>query len=786
MSRNIYKGYNFIFEQMSAETSGKKDDLSSIIYGIVPPVLSAMTAAGSPETKTSSSFKTFSDSMLAVKDFNGLKDLIMSEVEKIQSEDKEEFKKGIGELFNQLMKVPDVNKKFDTSKETIKSILDETGSVIEEVEKISQNQVNEKYGSLDSTDFPKAKRSGKAYVDTADRLMRAATSLYMDTRPGHLEPKIAQDPNIQKFVKRAEQIFKIEAPELQIEGKRGGLFGLGKIKTEGGKEKGRDFYIKVDRLMDEIGTIRNEIAKMRGKTTNVVVPPPTPPTPVPAKTETGDTTATTPKTEGTGTDKTDTGVGGFSTCGFPIGISSRRCKEIADLQNKLMKIPCIEEVLSKHGGADGKFGKYTSAAVHSAYNAIAGKEEKSAVVTEEMYKAIMVADFAGTVKESVDNSIFEMEYTKGGLLGFDDFNCVAKVYEQQSDLASKICDKFKAILPTIPKKGIGDDKVGDKEPEKDGSKEGPNRDDWSGLKYPLTNTYSIPFDESLLSFWGKEAALTALSFAIPGSGLLLKAGSSGIRSLGVEAATKIGAKKLATKIAGKAAMRRAAATGIGASKLLSGVARMNLRKYAGLIPIKGIKYITIPKRLASGLIGGALGGAALDFLSGRDTVSITVVNGFIERDVILMITKGMVNTIDGYVSDEDYASIANLLAVIKGCWTVDDSDKAVSAWGELKNLYKTSEGEDLSDDIKGIKPKVGDVEGYPNLRSENPQSNLKEVDWDIAVQEVRSFVNLLDTNEKTIPGNISKISPEYIKAAAEGRYVEVDAEGNIIDSEKKD
>lgn len=785
MSRNIYKGYNFIFEQMAAETTGKKDDLSSIIYGIVPPVLSAMTAAGAPETKTSSSFKAFSDSMLAVKDFNGLKDLIMSEVEKIKSEGKEEFKKGISELFDQLMKVPDVNKKFDFSKETIKSILDETGTVIEEVEKIAEKPVNEKFGSLDSTDFPKAKRSGKAYVDTADRLMRAATSLYMDTRPGHLEPKIAQDPDIQKFVKRAEQIFKVEAPELQIEGKRGGLLGLGKIKTEGGKEKGRDFYIKVDRLMDEIGTIRNEIAKMRGKTTNVVVTPPTPPSPVPPKTETGDTTATaTTSKEGTETAKTDSGDSGVSTCGFPIGISSRRCKEIADLQNKLMKIPCIEEVLSKHGGADGKFGKYTSAAVHSAYNAITGKDEKSAVVTEEMYKAIMAADFGGAVKESMNNSIFEMEYNKGGLLGFDDFNCVSKVYEQQSDLVSKICDKFKAILPTIPgKKGIGRDKVEDVKPSEGG---GPNRDDWSGLKYPISNTYSIPFDESLASFWAKEAALTAISFALPGSGLLLKAGSQGIRSLGSKAAAGLGAKKLATKIAGKAATRRAAATGIAASKLLGGAAKMNIKKYAGLVPYKGAKYITIPKRLKSGLIGGALGGAALDFLSGRDTVSVTIINGFIERDVILMITKGMVNTIDGYVSDEDFASIANLLAVIKGCWTVDESDKAISAWGELKRLYKTAEGEDLSSDIKSIKPKVGDVEGFPNLRSENPQMNLKDMDWDIAVQEVRSFVDLLDSNEKTMTSNISKISPEYVKASIEGKYVEVDSNGDIIDNEKKD
>ena len=70
---------------------------------------------------------------------------------------------------------------------------------------------------------------------------------------------------------------------------------------------------------------------------------------------------------------------------------------------------------------------------------------------------------------------------------------------------------------------------------------------------------------------------------------------------------------------------------------------------------------------------------------------------------------GLVNTIDGYVSDDDIACIASVLAVVKGAWTISNDGQAVSAWGEIKKLYMQSEGEDLTSDINSISAKRGDV-----------------------------------------------------------------------------
>ena len=58
----------------------------------------------------------------------------------------------------------------------------------------------------------------------------------------------------------------------------------------------------------------------------------------------------------------------------------------------------------------------------------------------------------------------------------------------------------------------------------------------------------------------------------------------------------------------------------------------------------------------------------------------------------------MIDTIDGYVSDDDWATITTVLAVIKGAWTTDDADKPVSAWAELRRLYQEAEGEDYEDE----------------------------------------------------------------------------------------
>jgi hypothetical protein len=305
----------------------------------------------------------------------------------------------------------------------------------------------------------------------------------------------------------------------------------------------------------------------------------------------------------------------------------------------------------------------------------------------------------------------------------------------------------------------------------------PTRDDWKGLKYVNTGSYPISFDESLLSFWSKEVAITALTFWAPGGKYLLKAGSAGIKSLGIKGSSKIGMTKLAQKIGASAVGKVAAKETARTATRLSAISAGYFAKY-GAIPVA--------KRTAAGLIGGAVGGAALDFLSGRDTFVITTVEGFIERNLLLGIAKGLVNTLDGYVSDDDWASISQTLAVIKGGWTVDDSDKQVSAWAELKRLYVESEGEDLVADIQSVSAKMGDVEGFPNMKSVSPLSSLNDVDWDLALAETLRFVDVLERNESILSQNLAKLPGSYVTAHVEGNYQEIDENGEEVGGEGED
>ena len=100
------------------------------------------------------------------------------------------------------------------------------------------------------------------------------------------------------------------------------------------------------------------------------------------------------------------------------------------------------------------------------------------------------------------------------------------------------------------------------------------------------------------------------------------------------------------------------------------------------------KKIPIRQRLAGGAIGGTLGAAALDFLAGRDSYRIQIIEGYIDRTVILATARGLINTIDGYVSDDDFACISNVLAVVKGAWTTGADGRPASAWAVLKKAYQ--------------------------------------------------------------------------------------------------
>ena len=103
----------------------------------------------------------------------------------------------------------------------------------------------------------------------------------------------------------------------------------------------------------------------------------------------------------------------------------------------------------------------------------------------------------------------------------------------------------------------------------------------------------------------------------------------------------------------------------------------------------GAAIAAAPIAIGAGAAGGA---AASQLMDGRTNVAITVTSGFISRGAIIRMTRGLIDTLDGRVSDTDIQAIMSSLAVLKGAWTCDtNEEKAISAWSEIQRLYTKKE-----------------------------------------------------------------------------------------------
>jgi hypothetical protein len=819
----IYKGYNPIFESMKQELFEEetKIDTDSLIRAIYDTFINLIVNGTDEAVKTPDGFKAYMEKALQASSLNGIQaefekriDL-MAATDKSQAEALNQSRSYIGQLFSTLKSaVGEDSKGLQKVIDKMTSLMGSTISSFQSVEvELQKNEsLITRYLAEDSEKLTGEEGDSedgladKWYTQLSKNLLDSATSFKGETASAMASKNLAGNSEVQSFSQSSQQYLE-QAKQLAISGGRRGLFQTGKLQTASGPMKAKDYRVKAQSLVNEIIRQREEFRKLNYKLSNI--PAPTNPivvcptgmafdtaknacvfVNVPVVVNTGGGTRP-PRPNPTPT-PTPTPV--KTNCSFPVAVGASKCSEVASLQGKLISMgSCIADILNAAGGADGRYGKVTAklANIAYAYMSKSNSFNASGELTQTMYDTIMAGgqptfQTPTAVKDSLDTSkvleskMFEREYKAGTpVLSFGDFSKVlteaaylSEDVASSGSLASCICSTYQSgnidtncfsIVPVPnPTGGTGATGGTGSEPPV------PTRDDWSGLKYVNTGSYPISFDESLLSFWTKEIAITALSFAIPGSGYIMKAGATGLKSLSIKAATKVGMTKLATKIATTASTKVAT---IGAEKVATKLANVSIGYYA--------KYgsIAIAKRSAAGLIGGTLGASALDFLAGRDTFVVTTVEGFIERNVIMGISKGLVNTLDGYVSDDDWASITQILAIVKGGWTANESDQAVSAWSELKRFYIESEGEDLVEDIKSVRAKMGDVEGYPNVKSLSPLSSLSDLDWDLAKAETGRFVDALERNEGKLAENLAKLPQKYVQAHVEGNYTEIDEEG---------
>jgi hypothetical protein len=819
----IYKGYNPIFESMKQELFEEetKIDTDSLIRAIYDTFINLIVNGTDEAVKTPDGFKAYMEKALQASSLNGIQaefekriDL-MAATDKNQAEALNQSRSYIGQLFSTLKSaVGEDSKGLQKVIDKMTALMGSTISSFQSVEvELQKNEsLITRYLAEDSEKLTGEEGDSedgladKWYTQLSKNLLDSATSFKGETASAMASKNLAGNSEVQSFSQSSQQYLE-QAKQLAISGGRRGLFQTGKLQTASGPMKAKDYRVKAQSLVNEIIRQREEFRKLNYKLSNI--PAPTNPIVVCPTGMAFDTAknacvfvsvpvvntggSTRPPKPNPNPNPAPTPV--KTNCSFPVAVGASKCSEVASLQGKLISMgSCIADILNAAGGADGRYGKVTAklANIAYAYMSKSNSFNASGELTQTMYDTIMAGGqptfqtVDTAKKESLDTSkvleskMFEREYKAGTpVLSFGDFSKVlteaaylSEDVASSGSLASCICSTYQSgnidtncfsIVPVPnPTGGTGATGATGSEPPV------PTRDDWSGLKYVNTGSYPISFDESLLSFWTKEIIITALTWWAPGGKYVVKAGSTAIKSLGIKTATRIGLTKLATKIATTASTKVAT---IGAEKVATKLANVSAGYFA--------KYGAIPiaKRAAGGLIGGTLGASALEFLSGRDTFVVTTIEGFIERNLIMGISKGLVNTLDGYVSDDDWASITQILAVVKGGWTVNEEDKAVSAWSELKRFYIESEGEDLVEDIKSVSAKMGDVEGYPNVKSLSPLSSLSDLDWDLAKAETGRFIDALERNEGKLAENLAKLPQKYVQAHVEGSYVEIDEDG---------
>ena len=831
----IYNGYNPIFESLRKEVFEQENKTASpsALSRAIYDQFSSLVMSGRDESiKSPEGFKSVMTQILGSTSLEGIKTGILKKIDELIQLDKEQAetirqsKTYISELLDQLSQaVGDKAELLKTVIDEMNSFVNGTVSGLQKVkDTIGQNEslvskyVSEKQRTGDESSPAEGVEDKKWWVNLSKSCLDTAVSFYGEVSSAlSSEKKLAGNADMQKFSEMSQK-FLDQARGLTVSGRKGFL-NTGKIETEGGKMKGEEYRVAATNLINEILRQRNLFRQVRYTLSNIPTPPAKEiPVICPdgfiydeiskaciikdakgSSKDTGKKSGGESKKSG-GTEGTD-GTGGTSpnSCEFPVKIGAKKCKDVKSLQEKLMSMgSCIGDILKKHGGSDGKYGKITAKLSNIAYAYLSGSSSFNPAgdLTEAMYKTIMNGKVQIAAKESLDirkvleNKIFEKEHQLGPVLSFDTFsevvsvagykideqtsspsleNCICKTYTD--GIIDPVC-KFSSAVPD------GSGKTGGKE---DNKTVPPDRSQWEGIKYVNTGSYPVAFDESLLSAWSKEVALTAVSFALPGSGYLLKAGSSGIRSLGIKTASRIGAQKFAQKIGAQAVGKEAAKNTAKTAARLAIQSSNNVIKY---FTAKG--KIPISKRVAGGLIGGTVGAGVADFIAGRNSYVITVVEGYIDRTNLLGIVGGMVDTLDGYVSDDDWATITTVLAIIKGAWTTDESDNPVSAWKELKTLYKDAEGEDLIADIESVTAKNGDVEGYPRIKSLSPLSQVQDLDWDLALSETKRLLAALEKNEENLKQNLRKLPKDYVQALIEGNFVEYNEDGEIEENTEGD
>jgi hypothetical protein len=799
----IYKGYNPIFESLQREvfeqeTKSNPELIARTIYDTLVNII----LVGSDESiKTPDGFKVFIDKLLQVSSIDGLRQEFTKKVDEYAIKDKaqeaayqqtrtylntlfDQLKQSVGEDAKSFKKILDDMNSYGG---TTISALQANKAQLQQNESLLSKYLAEQGGQAgDSTSITGGEpntediKTSNKFLQYSKNALDSATSFAGETSAAMSNKAYANNADIQRFSEQAQKLLD-QARKIQPIGGNKGLFGSGKVPTASGNLKRADFKVQVQNILTEIVRQREEFNKLKYRIGNVPTPQQTivvcpvgqaydPNQQKCVSLVAQDTNVhgaeTTDQNRKKKKKKTgDDNVVTTTDCAFPIQVGSIKCDVVVEVQDALMKLgPCVEDLIKKAGGADGKYGKVTAklANIYYAYLTKSSSFSATGELTQDMHdkivggqRVIQTIDApAKPVKDSLDytkvleSKIFEAEYNEGtAVVSFDSFSKIINEAEVSSakaptsgggdphlnkpSMADAVCSTYKDDK-------IIQDVIVDPNPKKEEDKP---KAEWQGLKPAPTGIYVISYDES-----SGEAALEIAEVAVGTTAVVLTGGA-------------------ALAYFAPAALTAAAGGTIAAGALATGTTVAVATGSAALASLSIGAVAAAPVAIGAGAVAG-LGDS---WFGGRTNVAITVANGFISRASMLKLVRGSVNTIDGFVSRKDITAVMATLCVLKGAWTCNkERTAAVSAWADFKERYAKSEEQSFESEVAEIGSTLKrDPQGFPDFDAAD-LSEGDSVDAADALTLIKEAIDRLNTNETKLAENIKDITETEIEAANAG------------------
>jgi hypothetical protein len=849
--KDIYKGINPIYESLKSSLNEEKGaekkkqalDTISALSTVLNQFFSIVLNSKMENAKSVRGFQEIKNKILGTNNFGAFRQYLISVLDALAAMDpsqREAYSKNIQFVTEVLALTEPVlsdPKLFDSAKkDTIAKLLNNFEEDLKQRETQLQKTNPKLFGEVvkqglvvkegKEEEAEEAEFRGKAFNKSKESLDAANGFVGMVDRDLYIAV-LKDNDDIKRYKDIAAGLYK-KAQDLQMIDRK----GLRNIVTASGEIKRPDYMRQQDGLINEIIRQKGEYTRVKdialknkGLTPPPVVIPVCPPGKVFDATKGICVDQTPVKTEGQrqeGGGKKKEPVVSTTECKFPVKFGTK-CKEVGNLQNKLMEvIPSVKAYLSSKGGADMKYGKGTAAAANIVWGYLSGQTGQTLTsdLTEEMYGAIIAltpADIdlnipAGALENiqsemTIDQKIQEREEIKGSLvLSFEDFYSVIEESYNFAKLDEEsVFDRLGKNTPAPP-------------PAADAASTSATGPTGSLVMpaYAKAKLKDSCIKDSLAQ--GKVLPCVGLTGATGGTGATGTTGGTGVTgSTGGTGATgstgeiKWKGLKPVTDGAytvyydeswadwwggvGKGAIVTGlivglVATGIGAAGLTVAVPTLAGTSVVGAgaaaAGLAGAGSAVAGLATAGGvavLATGAIGGSAISKWVGDDRkpATILVVNGYIENVAVKAMARGIYNSLTGTVSSQDLLAIYSTLILCRGTFTEGGDGNAVSVWQKVKTDYASFGGGDLAGDINAItsggaggffKDIVTDMDEIPSFpasfKTKNPTEGGGATTFESAKDACDEGVSKLNANAAKLAENLKLITEEDLEKLSEG------------------